>query len=1171
MARNVKHYPKGTKRGGQFMPKVGADLTRLNPLAALARKRRAADLRTRSAARGEGSFRASRPTAPGGSSRTAPPSAHRIHEPKRTVETDATMRAERDEYERKRAKARRGPAKAPQASRRVVRASVPDPFQDGQLAAAYRGPAKRGGPKKGGPPSQTREQAEAVRAQIQRLGTPTREETLPDGTRKFEWKIGTRTIRKSIRQDGSIDQGGLDAIKERKAVAGEPRGASKIPEPGTDLQKAIREARARNATAVQAGLPSTDTPATRRLRTTASAGAQALAAKRQKARGEPSTATGGPLPRGGPNKGSDTFADTIGRVKDRQETVGAEMDALPDGSIATSRFAPGRWHKTDVGGRPYWINEDDQTQGRSSSTLVNLGTTVELPDGTTWEEPPLSRDNVDIDLGRGQDSKGHLDYLGRFEYFVAPDGSLVRAPRDSPIDTRTGYRVGARFESMPRKDGFEAYLKPLRDRETKQVVVELDPEVFKVVKERNLDAPEQPKGEVAQRIFGDATDTQELFSTETDGKRVYSPERKKLHDKIVAAALAGAVKPEGKPHMVFLAGGSGSGKSTARARLEEEGAMPGNAVEVDADAIKEQLPEFAEMAAAKDTYSARGAHEESSDIAKRIQAEAQEAGFNIVLDGTGNAGPGKFKGKMETASAKGYDVDVVVVNAPTGEAMERAIRRAERSGRYVPIPAMREIHKSVSAAHYEWKDSPAVKSWRVYDNAGEGPPILAAQRDASGEQIHDPQRYNEFTAKREEDLKAEIASIAVTDKDLEAARKALGQGEFGPRKGSAGQPRRIPIRPRDTEAALRAGRLRAVARASDREPASKPKKWTAKDEGRLRVLERLARDTRLKLREREELRLLRARRPGRVRLLAEQGPGGIGTAKPPRRTGFVWVKATPKRKGHWRKRRPGETRGAGGGRRQIAKAGLPWGGRIFKSTKELRAWIEERGGSWEKFKAKFGAAHEGLMEYERRHGTRHGRQRAKVKLHRERRQLRASRLRRGTHRPAYRTFAEAAEQTVVPPEEWFQWIPADPASWDDLEVTYEGDQPAEPETKLAEFTLNDAIEYADVVYAAVPNFQAVGPRAKGKLAPLMAHYGKMAHPFTACVADNTKRFGPERAKRVCAVLKDLIRGTTKWRSTERSKAYTEFQAVVAFSDEVDEQALDDFARWLDDADLSRLL
>lgn len=61
------------------------------------------------------------------------------------------------------------------------------------------------------------------------------------------------------------------------------------------------------------------------------------------------------------------------------------------------------------------------------------------------------------------------------------------------------------------------------------------------------------------------------------------------------------------------------------------------------------------------------------------------------------------------------------------------------------------------------------------------------------------------------------------------------------------------------------------------------------------------------------------------------------------------------------------------------------------------------------------------------------------------------------------------------------------------------------------------------------NADAVGPDARHKLKGILRHYAKNPHPFAACVNDNMKRFGPGRVEKVCAVVKDIIRGTTKWR------------------------------------------
>lgn len=73
----------------------------------------------------------------------------------------------------------------------------------------------------------------------------------------------------------------------------------------------------------------------------------------------------------------------------------------------------------------------------------------------------------------------------------------------------------------------------------------------------------------------------------------------------------------------------------------------------------------------------------------------------------------------------------------------------------------------------------------------------------------------------------------------------------------------------------------------------------------------------------------------------------------------------------------------------------------------------------------------------------------------------------------------------------------------------------------------------DVLLDQLLDAGSVGPAARGQLRNLLKHYAGKPHPFTACVRDNTKRFGPEGAERVCATLKDIIRGTTRWRKGGR--------------------------------------
>lgn len=74
-----------------------------------------------------------------------------------------------------------------------------------------------------------------------------------------------------------------------------------------------------------------------------------------------------------------------------------------------------------------------------------------------------------------------------------------------------------------------------------------------------------------------------------------------------------------------------------------------------------------------------------------------------------------------------------------------------------------------------------------------------------------------------------------------------------------------------------------------------------------------------------------------------------------------------------------------------------------------------------------------------------------------------------------------------------------------------------------------ALATAAVPHPGVSQANTVGPKARHQLRFLLRYYAKKEHPFTACVHDNMKRFGPDRTERVCATMKDIIRGTTHWR------------------------------------------
>jgi predicted kinase len=187
--------------------------------------------------------------------------------------------------------------------------------------------------------------------------------------------------------------------------------------------------------------------------------------------------------------------------------------------------------------------------------------------------------------------------------------------------------------------------------------------------------------------------------------------------------------------MIWLAGGTASGKSVSRSdpRIANSIPHPQDAVTIDPDELKQLFDEYHAVKNEGDESAASITHEESSDLAKRILGEAMSRGMNVVMDGTGNSGGGKFPKKiqkaLDMAKEKGhkYRTKVLYFDAPVDVALEREHKRSLKTGRKVPEATVRAIHAGVAANYpgiQQMHEQGLIDDVAVHDTT-DGPHLIA--------------------------------------------------------------------------------------------------------------------------------------------------------------------------------------------------------------------------------------------------------------------------------------------------------------------------------------------------------------------------------------------------------------------------------------------------------------
>ena len=267
----------------------------------------------------------------------------------------------------------------------------------------------------------------------------------------------------------------------------------------------------------------------------------------------------------------------------------------------------------------------------------------------------------------------------------------------------------------------------------------------------------------------------------------YHPSRAALHadiiDKLLRkhaldeqgkdAGLSGTaeyLKPPSKdPTVIFTGGGYASGKGGIVKMLQAKGEWPDDALLLDPDIIKAELPEF-QLAAIDDPEANLRVYSEAWDIAQEAMKQAQDRGLNVVVDGITDTGADEVAQRVKSFTDKGYvNPRIYYVSVATDEAIKRAQSRAAQGKtaadrRMIPEVIMRAVHRDVSATlpGVMAKAKEMGAEVHVYDTdqgkdeaTGKfNPAKLVAHADANG-QIHVPDAggYQAILNKSQEQIK----------------------------------------------------------------------------------------------------------------------------------------------------------------------------------------------------------------------------------------------------------------------------------------------------------------------------------------------------------------------------------------------------------------------------------
>ncbi len=197
--------------------------------------------------------------------------------------------------------------------------------------------------------------------------------------------------------------------------------------------------------------------------------------------------------------------------------------------------------------------------------------------------------------------------------------------------------------------------------------------------------------------------------TDEDGE--YKPYRKALHRRIINGVKDGLICIERDQPIAILMGGSpASGKSTFLKKSAPY-LLGTEILKIDADEIRAQLPEYR-------GYNATQTHMETKDIVNTLLSDRTigvPCRFDVIYDGTMN-NTKSYIPLINLLKDQGYKIFIVYIDrVPEEVVKDRALKRYQKSGRFVPMSVIDDFFSKGTAALEQLKKE--VDGYMVVDGS----------------------------------------------------------------------------------------------------------------------------------------------------------------------------------------------------------------------------------------------------------------------------------------------------------------------------------------------------------------------------------------------------------------------------------------------------------------------